>query len=144
MSYQLFALIGKSQTFKREELSFQNARIVALQQEIAMIPLTDELFEEIDSSDQIGNFLKLSSEVEDWAQQISSKGLVAYVEAEFFGGEGDQSAVAWNAGSCVLGPIYEQYSINRALKLLGVDRKNAHDEFDAMGLGKHRHTSDWK
>ncbi len=146
MGYFLQALIGKSQTLKANVSLFQSARIVLLEQDIAIIPITDELCEEIDAISQIEveGFEKLFPEIEEWAQRISTTGLVAYIEAEFFGGDGSQSAIAWNAGSRVLEPIREQNAINCVLKLLGVDRKNAHDEFDAVGLGKHRDTNDWK
>jgi hypothetical protein len=36
-----------------------------------------------------------------------------------------------------------QWPLNRALRELGVARGEAFDEFDAVGLGKHRHTEDW-
>jgi len=144
MSYVLHALIGKSETLKANGSLFQSARIVSLEQDIAIIPLTDKICEEVGVSSEIENFYKLSPEIEKWAQRISTAGFVAYIEAEFFGGDGSQSAIAWNAGSRVLEPIHEQNAINRVLKLLGVDRKNAHDEFDAVGLGKHRDTNDWK
>ncbi len=144
MGYFLYALIGKSETFKEEVLPYKNARVVQLGQGIAIIPITDELYEEIDSSDEIEKFEKLSSEIKEWAQRISSVAPVAYIEAEFFGGVGGQSAILWKTESCVLGPIHEQHAINRVLKLLGVERGNAYDEFDAIGLGKHRDTDDWR
>jgi hypothetical protein len=146
MGYFLQALIGKSQTLKANVSLFQNARIVLLEHDIAIIPITDELCEEIDAINQIEveGFNKLSPKIEEWAMRISATGLVAHVVAEFFGGDGGQSAIAWNASSRVLGPIFEQDSINQVLKLLGVDRKNAHDEFNAVGLGIHRDTHDWK
>jgi hypothetical protein len=144
MGYYLQALIGKNQTLKVNALLFQSARFVLLEQDIAMIPITEELCEEIDAISQVEGFYKLSPEIEEWAKRISASGFVAYVEAEFFGGDGGQGAIAWNAGYRVLEPINEQNAINRVLKLLGVDRKNAYDEFDAVGLGKHRDTNDWK
>src|SRR5689334_16547608 len=98
MGYYLQALIGKSQTLKAKGLLFQSARIVLLEQNVAMIPLTDELCEEVGLSSEVENFYKLSPEIEEWAQRISAGGFVAYVEAEFFGGTGGQSAIAWNVG----------------------------------------------
>jgi hypothetical protein len=35
-----------------------------------------------------------------------------------------------------------QGAFNQALRQLGVDRGEAFDEFDALNLGKHRHTED--
>jgi hypothetical protein len=144
MSYVLHALIGKCETLKANGSPFQSARIVSLEQNIAIIPLTDELCEEIGVSSEIKNFYKLSPEIEEWAQRISTSGFVVYIEAEFFGGDGGQSVIAWNFGLRVLEPIHGKNAINQVLKLLGVDQKNAHDEFDAVGLGKHRDTHDWK
>jgi hypothetical protein len=144
MGYFLQALIGKQQTFKTNISPFQNVRIVTLQQDIAIIPITNELCEEIGVNSEIEKFYKLSPEIEEWAQQISAAGFVAYVEAEFFGGTGSQSAIAWNAGSRVINPIHGENAINQILKHLEVNRENAHDEFEAIGLGKHRNTNEWK
>ena len=109
-----------------------------------MIPITDELWEEIESSDAIEGFNKLSVEIEQWAQQISNTGSVAYIEAEFFGGTGGQGAIAWNDGSRTFGPTHEQHAINLVLKTFRINANDAHDEFDAIGLGQHRDTRDWK
>jgi hypothetical protein len=144
MAYVLQALIGKNQTLKADSVPFQHARIVLLKQGMAMIPLTDELWNEIDAGNTIEGFGKLSIEIEQWAQQISNTGLVAYIEAEFFGGTGDQGALAWNNGSRTFGPTHNQQAINLALKLFGINPMGKHDEFDALGLGEHRDTHDWK
>jgi hypothetical protein len=40
--------------------------------------------------------------------------------------------------------LQPQWAFNQALRELGVDRGNAFDEFDAVNLGMHRHTSDWQ
>ncbi len=68
---------------------------------------------------------------------------LAYLEADFFGGSGDQYSkayVAGVAGFVAFGPTYN--AINNALKLIGVVRTEGHDEFDTLGLGKHR-DNDW-
>lgn len=144
MSYVLYALIGKRQTLEAVALPFPTARIVPLEQNIAIIPLTDELCEDMGASSEIENLYKLSPELEEWALRISKAGLVVYIEAEFFGGSGNQSALGWNGVSRMLGPVYEPKAINRVLKLLGVNKGNAYDEFEAVGLRKHRDTHDWK
>jgi hypothetical protein len=69
---------------------------------------------------------------------------LAYVEAEFFGGEGGQASAVWEEGKPVLGPLREDSAINQALKSLGVTKGTAHDEFDAPGLGSRRDTEGWK
>jgi len=141
MGYFLEALIGKAETFGKHTSEFRHAHLVALPQGMAMVPLTDDLLEEI-GGDDLG-LMKLTSAVEQWAQQISSLAPVAYIEADFHGGTGGQGTVVWSDGVRVLGPIYSEHPINQALRFLGVQIGNAHDEFDAVGLGQHRDTHDW-
>ena len=54
-----------------------------------------------------------------------------------------QSAVAWSDGSQSLGPIHAKDAINQARRFLGVRSDGAHDEFDAVDLGRYRDTADW-
>ena len=143
MGYYLQAIIGKQRTLAHHASEFQHARIVLLAQGIAIIPMTDDLYDEIAEGGEVDGFYKLSQSIEEWAQRISTVAPVAYIEAEFFGGTGGQSAVAWSQGSRVLGPIHVQHAINEALRFFGVRVDGAHDEFDAVGLGRHRETADW-
>ncbi|UMP00465.1 hypothetical protein [Amycolatopsis sp. EV170708-02-1] len=82
----------------------------------------------------------------------SQDGAVAYVEAEYFGGTGTQSAQVWERGETVLGPLHvgedepgpaDGSPISQALRRLGVLKGDHFDEFDAAGLGRHRVTDDW-
>jgi hypothetical protein len=78
---------------------------------------------------------------------------VAYVEADFWGGTGTQFAAAWEAGELVLGPIVDGHdarpvtvrrsAISRALRRLGARADGHIDEFDAVGLGRHRRVAAW-
>jgi hypothetical protein len=68
---------------------------------------------------------------------------VAYIEAEFFGGLGGQSAVVWSGGSEIMAPIHAPNAIDQALRLQGVLAGDAYDAFAALGLGRHRNTHDW-
>ena len=87
------------------------------------------------------------------ARAVSGLGPVAYVEAEFFGGVGEQAAVVWDRGEAVFGPTAQQFPsdvaavnvgpINGALRALGVTAVDGRDEFDSLGLGRHRHVEDW-
>ena len=86
---------------------------------------------------------------------FSVKAPLAYVETEYFGGAGFQGAVVWANGQMIFGPALtgdgEDFqtddlpdgAINIALRKLGVLRGNSHDEFDAIGLGKHRDNESW-
>ena len=143
MGYYLQAIIGKQQTLAQHSSDFQRARIVPLAQGIAIIPLTDDLYDEIGDGGEVERFEKLSPGVDEWAQRISVIAPVGYIEAEFFGGTGGQSAVAWSGGARALGPIHAEDAINQTLHFFRVRIDGAHDEFDAIGLGRHRNTEDW-
>ncbi|GLY53433.1 hypothetical protein [Lentzea sp. NBRC 102530] len=81
----------------------------------------------------------------------STRGPVALVDAEYFGGVGTQRAEVWDQGHLVLGPLVRGHGdpppdvspISLALRRLGAVRGEHLDEFDAVGLGRHRDTSRW-
>ncbi|WP_162908413.1 hypothetical protein [Allorhizocola rhizosphaerae] len=78
---------------------------------------------------------------------------MAYVELDYFGGVGSQFAAVWHGGILVLGPLVLTEDeplpapgwspISQALRRLGVSVDGHYDEFDAIGLGRHRHVEDW-
>jgi hypothetical protein len=93
----------------------------------------------------------------EWAQQIAravaSGARVIYVEAEFFGGTGNQAAIGWQGGILGFGPRRTQMpmedragyavvadqadmAINAALRWLGITRTQTRDEFDVVGIGR--------
>jgi hypothetical protein len=76
-------------------------------------------------------------------------GPIAYVETEYFGGEGRQSAALWRDGVLVMDlvtesdrPVHEGSPINRALRGLGVMARDCCDEFSIQGLAGYRSNSD--
>lgn len=146
MGYYLQAVIGRVSL--EGDFGFPSARVVTLRQGLRMIPVTDELFEEIQASlpgggEPLQRFEKFSPAVERWVRELSARGLAAYVEAEYFGGTGGQASVVWRHGETVLGPIHSGDAINRALRVFGVEAGGGLDEFDAVGLGFKRSTGDW-
>jgi len=100
-------------------------------------------------------FWHLAATWEAAAVAASAQGPIAYVEAEFYGGVGSHAAVVWRDGVAVLGPVRSvspppellrsrpPRSIDDALQVLGVRPGERGDEFDALGLGRHRETSSW-
>jgi hypothetical protein len=62
----------------------------------------------------------------------------ALVMTEYFGGIGAQWASVFTAGRCIGGVR----DINDALRVLGVRAIGGADEFDTVGLGRHRHAPD--
>jgi hypothetical protein len=158
VSYELRALAG------RYEIAAQAARearstAVELPQGFGLLPITSHMPERLggDGAWPFGEvFWFLSAGVEALARRTSLAGGIAYLEADIFGGTGTQAMVLWRGGEVCLGPVTteftatvpdpsssHQWPFNQALRELGVDRGDAFDEFDALGLGRRRHTEDW-
>jgi hypothetical protein len=108
----------------------------------------------------VEGFYELSSGVARWAQELSREWVVLYTHCEFFSGEGIHAAIAWHQKRVSFGPCFTRTSretaephylaadragmaINVALRALGVHAAGGLDEFDTLGLGKRRWTSDW-
>lgn len=65
----------------------------------------------------------------------------AFLAASFFGGCGEQDSEVHQGETVTkFGPSYD--AIDQALKLIGVVRTEDHDEFDVLGLSRHR-DNDW-
>jgi len=158
VSYELRALAGRCE-ITAQAAPEAHGTAVELPQGYGLLPITDHVLERLGGADTspFGEvFWFLSAGVEALARRISLAGDIAYVEAEFFGGNGTQAMVLWRGGEVCLGPITAefpataqdpssspQWPFNRALRELGVDRGDAFDEFDALGLGRWRHTDEW-
>ena len=144
MAYTLQAVIAKSEAFSG--LLPQKLQIIRLRGGMEMLPLgtealkihgisfcpfTDEGEEQIPTK-----LLKL-------CEQLSKQCTLAYIEAEFFGGAGTQAHVLFSEGKVIGQAVVSESAINDALRYLGVAKGEAHDEFEAVGLGQHRDTDEW-
>jgi hypothetical protein len=154
MGYILEAVIGSEAVLRKVILEQPAAVLVPLRQHIAIVPMTDKLFAAVTdgTSERPLGFWKLPGGFEQVLSDWSSDGPVGYVEAEYFGGFGNQRAALWVDGEVSVGPLAveegepfpkEGSPISQVLRHLGVKRGNQRDEFDAIGLGRHRHTSQW-
>lgn len=158
MSYELRALAGLYQV-AAQTAGEAGIAVVELPQGYGLVPITPQVFDRLGggTARPFGDtFWFLSSGVESLARKVSHTGPIAYLEADIFGGSGTQAMMAWRDGEVWLGPATTesrwpsdpasnpQWAFNQALRQLGVDRGEAFDEFDALNLGKHRHTEDWK
>ncbi|RDI33124.1 hypothetical protein [Lentzea flaviverrucosa] len=109
-----------------------SALVVPLARDLVLLPL-------FDAPD--------SGQVADW----SSRGPVALVDAEHFGGTGSQRTQVRDQGRSVLKPLVREEDdpvpdvspISQSLWWLGGVTGEHHDEFEAVGLGRHRDTADW-
>ncbi|MEU6226178.1 hypothetical protein [Streptomyces sp. NPDC047042] len=116
--------------------------------------MTDELFDAVTvgSAGKTLGFWKLPGGFDGRLAEWSAAGPVAYVEAEYFGGVGTQRAAVWAEGLLALGPVdtpargrlFRSISpISQALRQLGAVRALGEDEFDAVGLARHRDNDGW-
>jgi hypothetical protein len=95
----------------------------------------------------------------EWAAQLGrslGQDRFAYVEIEFFGGVGSQTAVGWEDGNEAFGPLRTQtpgedrdgggfstvpkadMAVNAVLRWLGIQADSGRDEFDTVGLSQRR------
>jgi hypothetical protein len=154
MAYDLKAVIAEEESLRRAARDLPAARTASLGQGLALMPLTHALFESVAHGGG-GGALGFSRLPEPFAKTVaawSAGGPVAYVEAEYFGGVGEQRAAVWDGGAVVLGPLRVEEGesfppdggpVSRALRRLGVVAGPGEDEFSAVGLERHRHGGAW-
>jgi hypothetical protein len=138
---------------------------VALPGRLTMLPVTDEVALGLDQAvvgdDRISPaWVLLRQPVAALARQVSAGRRALYIADETFGGEGTQEAIGWQDGRLWYGPSgtcdieadlepgYHLISridgaINAGLRALGVRTSDGRDEFETIGLTRHRHTEDW-
>ena len=142
MSYTLQAIIVEKPAYSVvKELGL---RIINLPCELFLIPLTSDYVVSnnipflplTDEAKVEGNLLEL-------CLNISSEGKAAYVEAEFFGGQGTQGGVLFERGKRIEAALVNTAAINYALRWLGMRPSHSQDEFAMAGLNKHRSTEEW-
>jgi hypothetical protein len=80
------------------------------------------------------------------AAATAEGGGLAYVETEYFGGTGGQSAMAYVDGSVKMEPARAEWAgpINQALRRIGVVPEGEKDAFDTIGLGERRQMADYE
>lgn len=148
MGYELCAVVGSEKALRAFTIGL-DVKVVPLAAGMSLVPLTDKLLETLkadsgeDSKTVSPVFEFLYRAIVDRAVAASEEGPLAYVEAGYFGGQGSQMAVAWDQGDMVMEPTDTENPINRALRLLGVKAVPPDDEFDTIGLGRHRRTARW-
>ncbi len=146
MGYTLKAYIGKEENLNPILKKYSESQKVNLNGGIYMIPMTDELFDEINemkSSSGIATFEFLTENIEQKTIETIGNRELAYVESEFFGGQGGHIGIIWRNGKRDFLTESDKISMNKILKLLGVKRSLLKDEFDTVGLAENRHTEDW-
>jgi len=128
MSHCVQAFIGLKASLDFMQQRFGASRVVELNQGLFLLPLTEDFYDALpsalDTFEWSGEFrfLFLDSKVVTLLKEASKDETIAYVETEYFGGEGGQGAMVASGGEVVFGPADSDGSINAALRLLGATR----------------------
>ena len=148
MGHHLEAFIARLEVLQ-EGLKYPGAApVIPLAQGFGLLPLTDALEKALGdggvSENPYAEFWRLSAPLAGLGKEISEAGRVAYVETDYFGGSGNQAAILWEAGE-VIGPPYQARigAINQVLARMGVDKGDATDRFEALGLDRFRSNAEW-
>lgn len=126
--------------------------------DLAVLPFGDDLQDRLHDRYGTGDWpekqsIRLSTTDQSFAADCSTRAPLAYIETDYFGGSGTQSAVLWQAGQLLIGPatldttqgVQRQptlWPVNVVLRALGVRAKPPEDEFAAFGLANVRSNDD--
>ena len=154
--HDVTALIAKSEKLTATTRRFETAVVCPLVQSFSLLPITEDFEKELSvyASQTKPPLTKPIGELSDGlhvlAIEISHDCPVAYISTCYFGGQGGQNALAWDKGSLRFSPTTQGYDqvwpnspISQALRAIGVLAEEGMDEFDTVGLGKHRETHRW-
>jgi hypothetical protein len=157
MGHHIHGFIGRWDELLKAAERLPGALVKSLPLSYGFLPVTDHLAGD-DEPAPFGELERLTARLGAWAEEISGQFPLAYVETDYFGGEGSQVAMVWAGGEVVFGPVRTsdlreggkfprtkllEGAINRALRHIGVERGAKRDEFDALGLGQHRSNESW-
>jgi hypothetical protein len=150
------ALIAKSDKLAAGSRQVESAILCPLVQGFSLLPITEALAKNLTVYQSkrkvalIKPLQELSDGLHALAIEISHDSPVAFITTYYFGGQGGQAALVWDKGSLRFSPTAKGYnqpwpnsSISQALRGIGVVAENGKDEFDTVGLGTHRATSQW-
>ena len=152
MGYSVQLVIGKDPAIGRFLKAWPGSRAVPLKDDWLAIPLDGALYEAIqatapDAAQPEG--LDVSPPGLEAALIAATKagGGLAYVETDYFGGAGAQSAEAYVDGEEAVEARRSRGAggpINSALRAIGVIKAESMDEFDTIGLSERRSMSDYE
>ena len=142
MAYTIQALLAIEEIL--QDAPIHGASVVSLRQGYGMIPLTTQIRKAYELPLlPLTEGEPLPDQIARWGLKLSEGGAVAYIEAEFFGGEGTQGSALWSNGGMVEKPWAGEYAINIPLREMGVEKGDYFDRFEALGLGRCRSTDAW-
>lgn len=141
MSHHIRAVVGHHAVIEHAARAL-DARWVALDHGVALLPMTDELFARLSvgapSDEPFETFN--ASVLARLREHLPAFG---YIETEYWGGTGVQRAGAWAADDVLVAPVEGPAdAVNAVLRWLGVRAGDARDEWDAVGLVRFRGMDD--
>lgn len=151
MGHIIQGMIGSQRALLPVQQRYGRSRVIELSYGVCFLPVTEEFFDAIPddgrSTEKIEangfGFLWLCPKLIALLKDASGSESIAYIETEYFGGEGGQGALVAKDGQIVFGPSGDDQSINTALRMIGVKHGDACDEFDTIELGRYRSNEDW-
>lgn len=127
------------------------AYLLAPNSPLLVVPIDDDDQDALHARHGTGEWMtsgpRLTTTDLEFARTCSRGTALAYLETDYEGGHGRQSAILWREGEIVIGPATlvdfprrppALWPINAALRGLGVRATEPWDEFDTVGLGRWR------
>jgi hypothetical protein len=138
-------------------------RTAPLSAGLTMLPVVHELVSSLDpgavGDERIPGNWALRQPVAALARAMSHDRSVLYIFSETAGGPGTKEAIAWHKCKLLYGPsgtcdIEEDFepgyhlapydnAVDAGLRAIGVEASGGRDEYEMVGLDRHRMTEDW-
>jgi hypothetical protein len=151
MGHSVRLIIGRDEAIAAFLRAWPGSRVVELNGGWQAIPVDDALYDAVAARhpDAVrSDALDFAPPGLDAAMAAATEdgGALAYVETEYFGGTGGQSAMAFADGRAKMEPARAQWAgpINQALRRIGVVPEGEQDAFDTIGLGERRQMADYE
>jgi hypothetical protein len=144
MAYEIKAILADTITFMKAEIKFP---IVILPHGIRMLPLSEEIIKTLNIKRFLlsnYNEIHVDKQLDDFGLGISIMGTTVFIQANFFGGNGDQACIVWEDNERVHLEISKN-AINNAIDEIAdrLPTTNKDDQFDCLELGRFRYTEEW-
>ena len=148
MAHFVTGLIARHAALKNVAATHGLAEPIALTDVLSLLPLGPDALERLLPDEQhefYDGFNYLSPALARVFKHASDRCVLLYFETEYFGGMGTQGAAVFRDGEIAFGPQSAELGpINDALAVLGVrPQPPAVDEFETVGLQRHRSVGEW-
>lgn len=148
MAHFVTGLIARHAALNHFAAAHDVSGLIALTDVLSLLPLGSDALERLLPEEQhqfYDGFNYLSPALARVFRLASDRCVLLYFETEYFGGMGTQGAAVFRDGDIVFGPQSAELGpINNALAVLGVRTvPPAVDEFETVGLQRHRSVEEW-